>query len=142
MKYRKLRIAWSVVWGVLAVLLCALWVRSYSWGEQAQYTTLLKTYYGIRSDYGYLTGFQGDFRPSRHTPGWLCGSGVPSRQWQSFTFNWNSKRRIIALPHWAVAIMFAAAASAPWLRSRFSLRALLIATTLVALLMGFVAMML
>src|SRR5262245_32774785 len=29
MKYRKLRIAWSVVWGVVAVLLCVLWVRSY-----------------------------------------------------------------------------------------------------------------
>ena len=29
MKFRKLRIAWSVAWGVVAVLLCVLWVRSY-----------------------------------------------------------------------------------------------------------------
>ena len=29
MRFRKLRIAWSVAWGVLAVLLCVLWVRSY-----------------------------------------------------------------------------------------------------------------
>src|SRR5262245_51700856 len=29
MKYRNLRIAWSVAWGLLAVLLCVLWVRSY-----------------------------------------------------------------------------------------------------------------
>src|SRR5690349_16513123 len=29
MKYRKLRLAWSVAWGVVAVLLCILWVRSY-----------------------------------------------------------------------------------------------------------------
>src|SRR4051812_45475962 len=29
MKYRKLRITWSVTWGLLAVLLCMLWVRSY-----------------------------------------------------------------------------------------------------------------
>ena len=29
MKFRKLRIAWSVVWGVAAVLLIVLWVRSY-----------------------------------------------------------------------------------------------------------------
>ena len=29
MNYRKLRIAWSVGWGVAAVLLCVLWVRSY-----------------------------------------------------------------------------------------------------------------
>ena len=33
MKYRKLRIAWSVAWGIVAVLLCVLWVRSYSHGE-------------------------------------------------------------------------------------------------------------
>ena len=30
MKHRKLRIAWSVAWGIVAVLLIALWVRSYS----------------------------------------------------------------------------------------------------------------
>ena len=29
MKYRKLRIAWSVGWGIVAVLLVVLWVRSY-----------------------------------------------------------------------------------------------------------------
>ena len=28
MKYRKLRIEWSVAWGQLAVLLCGLWVTS------------------------------------------------------------------------------------------------------------------
>ena len=33
MKYRKLRIAWSVAWGVVAVLLIVLWVRSYWWAE-------------------------------------------------------------------------------------------------------------
>src|SRR6476659_6230618 len=29
MKYRKLRIAWSVVWGILCLLMITLWVRSY-----------------------------------------------------------------------------------------------------------------
>jgi hypothetical protein len=29
MKYRKLRIAWSIGWGVLCLLLVVLWVRSY-----------------------------------------------------------------------------------------------------------------
>src|ERR1700749_4721008 len=28
-RFRKLQIAWSVAWGVVAVLLVALWVRSY-----------------------------------------------------------------------------------------------------------------
>src|SRR6187431_2373803 len=31
MRFRQLRIAWSVVWGVAAVLLIVLWVRSYWW---------------------------------------------------------------------------------------------------------------
>ena len=33
MKFRKLRIAWSVAWGAVAVLLCALWVRNYWSGD-------------------------------------------------------------------------------------------------------------
>src|SRR5689334_7673711 len=31
MKYRKLRIAWLAMWGLLTVLLLVLWVRSYWW---------------------------------------------------------------------------------------------------------------
>src|ERR1043165_6999457 len=30
MRFRKLRIAWSVFWGIACVLLIVLWVRSYS----------------------------------------------------------------------------------------------------------------
>src|SRR5690349_15261915 len=33
MKYRKARIARSGGWGLLAVLLCVLWVRSYRWRD-------------------------------------------------------------------------------------------------------------
>ncbi len=29
MKHRKLRIAWTVAWGIVAVLLLVLWIRSY-----------------------------------------------------------------------------------------------------------------
>jgi len=29
MRFRKLRIAWSVAWSVIVVPLCVLWVRSY-----------------------------------------------------------------------------------------------------------------
>src|SRR4051812_22362745 len=31
MRFRKLRVAWSVFWGVACVLLIVLWVRSYWW---------------------------------------------------------------------------------------------------------------
>src|SRR5689334_1540725 len=35
MKYRKLRIAWSVAWGIVAGLLVVLWVRSYNFRDRA-----------------------------------------------------------------------------------------------------------
>ena len=35
MKYRKLRITFSAVCGLMCLLLIALWVRSYSWMDEA-----------------------------------------------------------------------------------------------------------
>ena len=35
MKYRKLRIAWSAVCGIVCLLLIVLWVRSYWWRDYA-----------------------------------------------------------------------------------------------------------
>ena len=40
--------------------------------------------------------------------------------------------------HWLPALLFAAVAAIPWLRWRFSLRTLLIATTLVAVVLGLI----
>src|SRR5262245_14496481 len=37
MRFRKLRIAWSVGWGLACVLLIALWVRSCWWCDQPSY---------------------------------------------------------------------------------------------------------
>src|SRR4051794_31206678 len=45
MRYRKVRIAWSVVWGVVAVLLIVLWVRSYWWVDSLQFQAGPRTYY-------------------------------------------------------------------------------------------------
>src|SRR3954449_8237078 len=35
MRFRKLRITWSVLWGLACVLLIVLWVRSYWWKDFA-----------------------------------------------------------------------------------------------------------
>jgi hypothetical protein len=45
----------------------------------------------------------------------------------------------ILIPHWFTAFSCAAIGSAPWLRWRFSLRALLIATTRIAIVLGLIA---
>jgi hypothetical protein len=44
--------------------------------------------------------------------------------------------RSIMLPYWFVAVFIAALAGIPWIRLRFSLRTLLVATTLVAAALG------
>ena len=40
MKYRKLRIAWSVVWGIVAVLFATVWVCSSWWEDIIVYRCL------------------------------------------------------------------------------------------------------
>ena len=40
---RGLRIAWSVWWGILCVLLIVLWVRSYWWVDQCHGDQLFAT---------------------------------------------------------------------------------------------------
>ena len=37
MRYRKLRIAWSVFWGLACVVLVVLWVRSYSGTDMVEF---------------------------------------------------------------------------------------------------------
>ena len=37
---RKLRIAWSAAWAIVAVLLIALWVRSYWWADSFSYISV------------------------------------------------------------------------------------------------------
>src|SRR5262245_54729365 len=53
MKLRKLRIAWSVIWGVLCLLLIVLWVRSYTW-EEAVYRDGLTRSLGLISTRGII----------------------------------------------------------------------------------------
>src|SRR4051812_38849637 len=54
MRFRKLRIAWSVGWGLASVLLIVLWVRSYLFLDQFVHRISL-------TDYVAYTTFQGQF---------------------------------------------------------------------------------
>src|SRR5262245_31344059 len=48
MKFRKLRIAWTVGWGIACLLLVALWVRSY-WRFDTTGTLVNQTQYSFTS---------------------------------------------------------------------------------------------
>jgi hypothetical protein len=149
MRFRKLRIEWSVAWGVLVVLLIAMWVRSY----QASDVFPLRPF--CISTYGRLVIWL------REEPVPFGGSGLrqidlssesllrvsriidiepfevePFSSRTGFYLEHDDRRSIVQLPYWFLTLLFVAIASLPWLRWHFSLRTLLIATTLVAVLMG------
>jgi hypothetical protein len=151
MKHRKLRIAWSVVWGVLAVLLVALWVRSYWWFDAWQGGNV-----HIQAVRGEVAIFN-LLHPQTYSK-----SNFPAKSMHSENFGYivtgsyetvgpgnisvnlrvsNQGKRLMTVPYWLVAspaIIVAILALSPWLyiRSRFGLRTLLIAMTLVAVVLG------
>ena len=145
MKCRKLRIAWSVALGLIAVLLCVLWVRSYWWAiiakatYQPDHNIIVaggQCYY--RSNYGWNARWrhQGEIQL------------LPD-----FALDvqdiWNGDGRGIEIfshagrmPVCVFVFSVAAVAAFPWLPwwpTRFSLRALLMAMALVAVVLGLTA---
>lgn len=133
MRFRKLRIAWSIVLGVLGVMLIVLWVRSYRTQDVLHIQRPRKCY--IHSTCGVFTS---TFFPSFHDNAELEWSSrdpnVPEHTWwfrycPSGIYSWY----VITIPHWFVILISTIAAAIPWLSRRFSLRTLLITITLVAL---------
>jgi hypothetical protein len=151
MRFRKLRIAWSVAWGVVAVLLCVLWVRSYWWFDPIRLSYPKGLSAQITSWDGHIS-IRPTFRSNdifeRYSPSYLQNpvivkdefGRVADAKWIYVLRYPTDGFNEIYIPHWMVAVLMGGIAVAPWihLRKRFSLRALLIATTLVAVLLGLV----
>jgi hypothetical protein len=139
MRFRKLKIAWSVVCCIASVLLIALWVRSYSQTDylnrQSPPSFLIQSH---RGQLTYMSGLperirlrllsgQMHFDPASASPPPVCGFGV-SRPVSSMS--------LFFLPHWSVVLLTSALGGISWLRWRFTLRTLLVAMALVAILLG------
>jgi hypothetical protein len=134
MKHRNFRIAWSVAWGVVAMLLVALWVRSFDAPELVRgYCGL--TNFGFVSQDGELWVFI--FTPGSYSPRWIWFPG-PNRVTQLELDYW---RNPWFVPYWLPVISIGIVTAAPWLPRRFSLRTQFIATTLFALVLGLVVCM-
>jgi hypothetical protein len=143
MRFRKLRIAWSVTWGIAAVLLCVLWVRSYWWIDSMHIKLPDQRYFNSHSIRGstqwvffhsYPPEFHIELLESELVSTWLEGMDPVGDELFHFKFT----RMRVHLPHWALIVAFGAQATVPWIPWRFSLRTLLIATTLVAVVLGIV----
>ena len=161
MKFRKLRIAWSVFWGLAGVLLLVLWVRSYaqhdSYNWSRTHTTsddllmfgagriaLLHNCDRPENDgfnhYSQVFKGSGDMRSWFRSSMPICG---PDQMPIHYPAGFGMSRTlpqdfVVTLPFWFAVLLFAGFAVAPWLPWRFSLRTLLIATTLVAVMLGLI----
>ena len=135
MKYRRLLIAWSVAWGVVAVLLFLLWFRSHTWCDvraipgHKLMSLNCKVYFDEEVSILY-SGPDAFAQPN------TISSGL---------FTMSIKRCFVLpkgggyyAPYWSLILFAVVLSSASWLplKFRFSLRTLLIVTTLVALLLG------
>src|SRR5688572_3500355 len=147
MKHRKLRIAWSVGWGVLCVLLVVLWARSYNAGEML-YTPLNAEAVWVRTFKGQImyqrmkvdksTLVRGKWSVTFNSNEHYMQMQLGSRQWVwaddgSGTFSFAS------VPFYFLVVASIALSLAPWFAWRFSLRTLLVAATLVAIVLGTIA---
>jgi hypothetical protein len=147
--FRVLRIGWSVWWGLVAALLCVLWVRSYWWVDVVVVPLTKGHYLSAASPPGCIGGVM--VEPSQNA--------VPNSAWMRMTINSNDYISSTAddfkfsrvwggfyfgpsgyvVPNWCCILLCAVLGAAPWglpSRLRFSLRTLLIATTLIALGLG------
>jgi hypothetical protein len=126
MRFKKTRIAWSVAWGILVLLLAILWVRSY-----LEYDRIVVNYpNGLDWFIVYLN--KGVTIVSTYG---LLAPELMNRWCFVARTGWGT---IVCVPF---SFMIAAAcliSSAPWIRLRFSLRTLLIITTIVAVALGLI----
>src|SRR5262245_52831345 len=153
MKHRKLRIVWSVVWGVVAVLICVLWVRSYWWEDSIFRTDEVGDVIDLQSGFGQVilhtewnslaSGLYipGDYNfSSRFDPEYVRRDYHHGKWNSRFDARWRTEEYwLVAAPHWFITTVLTVIAAAPWLSYRFSLRTLLIATTAIAVLLGLIA---
>jgi hypothetical protein len=147
MRFRKLRFAWSVACDIACVLLIALWVRSYWWTDAFDLQVATSHPLYLRSAPGCCTLFTGyDIASERHAPGFwqlrhnYIDPKIRYWSWLAFSYDsyWDNLYLVLVIPHWLLALASAALGAVPWIRWHFSLRTLLIATTLVAVVLGLV----
>jgi hypothetical protein len=146
MKYRKLRIAWSVAWGLLCPLLIVLWVRSY-WRSDIAISSLSANWVGV------ISTAPSEIIVQRYTPnnmrgGWGITShnvhevyhAPPYASALGFGLLSSGGRQGVFIPFWSLVLGAATCSVIPsrhW-NWRFSLRTLLIGMTVVAVILGLV----
>ncbi len=141
-----MRIAFSITCLIACMLLIALWVRSYWWVETVFVPITKTSYFILGSDpNAFGIGFGG--KSPHFTQAWLkmrtdewLTHGEPHDRWFYLTF-FRIYGASVWMPYWCGVLLSASFATVPWkrqLRFRFTTRTLLIATTLVAVVLGLI----
>jgi hypothetical protein len=138
--FRYLRIAFSATCLIVCVLLIVLWLRSY-WRDDSVSYCNASVWIGVDSKRGLggLLWTKMDQPPPADLAGWRVRS-LPLRVDNPYVkfprWHWDKQSGIIWIPIGLLVLASTALAAVPWLRWRFSLRTLLIAMTLVAVVLG------
>jgi|SRR4051812_22195887 hypothetical protein len=149
MKDRKLRIVWSVAWAVAAVLLIVLWVRSY-WREYVVYGPITSSSaysvnslrgaaifraYSVSTKWPQATNSFPVLDPALFGPGQSVDNTFGFEVGPMVGGGW-----VALVPYLFLVSLSVIVGVTPWLRwsRRFSLRTLLIATTLIAVGLGLI----
>lgn len=155
---RCLRIAFSAVCGVLCLLLIALWVRSYFMSDYGildvsrRYRIQVVSFYG-RFGVCPMVAPNPTLRPGAFSFGSVSLSQIATPDYTSANLPSLGLRRLrvgdheFITPYWLVVSIIAVVSMLPWLnwgwrlplRWRFSLRTLLIAITVIAAILGIIA---
>ena len=134
------RIAFTAFCGLVAVLLCVMWVRSYSCSDvfNGPGTFSINTATGVIHVERLRPIFTSRWSIYTFDLSWrqdgFSDRPYASRIWDGFDIDDYGVR----FPIWFAALVTSLVATIPWIRWRFRLRTLLIATTLVAMVLGLV----
>jgi hypothetical protein len=148
MRFRKLRITWTVFCAIACMLLIMWWVRSYLWTQVGslplteEWSVSYGSYpgvvaIGVRPP---LSGEDGTRLTLDADDWWLMQQRAGSPPYSSRVlgyFGYGSG--VVVFPYWSGVLLAVTLAVAPWtrrLRWRFTLRTLLIAITAVAVVLG------
>jgi hypothetical protein len=142
MRFRKLRIAWSVLCGVACVLLVTLWMGSISHAIFIYLPAIKKhciyicpmrnaLFVGPGNSFNWHAGIEITSQPS-----WWPGAESHVIQHGPFAECATLLGPSYGVSLWLLIALSSSLASLSWFHWRFTLRTLLIATTLVAVVLG------
>lgn len=135
MRFRRRRLTWSVFLGVLCMIVISLWVRSYWYQDLVTYSFSTGHRVAIGSNRGNVYVIHRIWQPDGGQAvryGWQYGNGAAQEYHLMSDWTPLPPWTKIVVPHVFLLVAIALAACFPWIRYRFSLRALLIVMTAVS----------